>query len=397
MSNPIDIQNARAMLYAEGYTITEPSIVPERIEVRKIEDTDVSMLYHFWTTVPIPLNSLPAIKQAIENVLNEVQEDKPFVWTDSDLIDFAKYAKNYQSPRDVESALIKWKQSKQSPTNLQEPHKCKYCGTSNVLGDDEECYMNPKNAPEPQPSTTVKDKQEWEIVSFKRVSTNEVEWVKEGKDVYKNINSKCGGFSLHRLLGTNESDSVASVKTGQISINEVVRLSDNTVFSIGDSYDGGYKITAFKIDNGIMMYECNGNGCFYNIAGLRVPDSQKQFAPTPNTDTKYDNTGTIQRDTVNQTDTISSKPVLFTTEDGVGIRIGDRLFYVTKGFEIHDNPANRFSGSSPNYKYFSTKEAAEQYCNLNKPKYSLQDILNMASGYIPDSNLEFLKDKLMKQ
>lgn len=109
-------------------------------------------------------------------------------------------------------------------------------------------YLQSKqSAPEPSALPT----KEWEIVSYKH---------KISEQVYDEK------FNLE-LVKESFKDAV--------DIHSVRRLSDNTVFSVGDSYDGGYKITAFKITGTTMMYECNDNECFYNIAGLRIPDSQK--------------------------------------------------------------------------------------------------------------------------
>lgn len=77
-----------------------------------------------------------------------------------------------------------------------------------------------------------------------------------------------------------------------------------------------------------------------------------------------------------------TKPVLFTTEDGVGIKEDDMLFYVLlkHNYNLHCNPANIHDGKNPDYKYFSTKEAAEQYILEQKPCLSLNDLLDVWGG-----------------
>lgn len=73
------------------------------------------------------------------------------------------------------------------------------------------------------------------------------------------------------------------------------------------------------------------------------------------------------------------KPVLFTTEDGVDIKIGDD-YWVWDFGELNNihrvNKASRtHTGSGIYRKYFSTKEAAEQYIIDNKPCLSLNDVM----------------------
>jgi hypothetical protein len=71
------------------------------------------------------------------------------------------------------------------------------------------------------------------------------------------------------------------------------------------------------------------------------------------------------------------KPVLFTTEDGVGIRGGETVWYV-----ILDD-LSMYSVSQwlalihtvhQNKKYFSTEQAANEYVTMNKPCLSLSEI-----------------------
>jgi len=73
------------------------------------------------------------------------------------------------------------------------------------------------------------------------------------------------------------------------------------------------------------------------------------------------------------------KKPLFTTEDGVEVFHGDRLWLVNKNYEYYS-----FYSDCQNVgkMIFSTKEAAKDWIELNKPKYSMQDILNtrMSSG-----------------
>lgn len=74
------------------------------------------------------------------------------------------------------------------------------------------------------------------------------------------------------------------------------------------------------------------------------------------------------------------KPPIFTTEDGVDIYKGD-IYYGLRiakidflKLEIYPFSGNFFSGKDSSFKYFSTKEAAEEYILLNKPCLSINDI-----------------------
>jgi hypothetical protein len=124
--------------------ITEPSIQPERIEIdlfqdvwsersHKISDKGIFHEYRLlFYADNNPKEKIPAIKQAIENVLNDtVVEDKPFLWDERLVEIIANYADwfygnhemiikedvgNIQSARDWLNKYY----PKQSSTNLQE-------------------------------------------------------------------------------------------------------------------------------------------------------------------------------------------------------------------------------------------------------------------------------------
>ena len=107
----------------------------------------------------------------------------------------------------------------------------------------------------------------------------------------------------------------------------------------------------------------------------------------------YDNTGKISGVTWQNTDIENTKEqvvtdngdVLFTTEDGIGIKDGDKWYSVKTGEYSGGNPISQWEvlecnaaiGNIPNPdfigKRFSTKEAAEQYILENKPCLSLND------------------------
>ena len=71
---------------------------------------------------------------------------------------------------------------------------------------------------------------------------------------------------------------------------------------------------------------------------------------------------------------LHNKPILFTTEDGVDIREGDRFSAVQRGM-YHALYNIKHSLSNPDkWVTFSTKELAKEYIVNNKPCLSLVDI-----------------------
>ena len=79
-----------------------------------------------------------------------------------------------------------------------------------------------------------------------------------------------------------------------------------------------------------------------------------------------------------------AKQPLFTTEDGVDIFEGDKVYYI----ETNDTTENSFKVNEYTIQYsgrflsdntlhsFSTKEKAEEYILLNKPVLSLNDVMD---------------------
>lgn len=94
---------------------------------------------------------------------------------------------------------------------------------------------------------------------------------------------------------------------------------------------------------------------------------------------------------------------MFTTEDGVDIMKGDKVYFTCEKYSY--NVVNIFDPEhdcalyscalNRTYKTFSTKEAAEEYIILNKPCLSINDILKFCgstqSDIIKTVSLEGLK------
>ena len=142
-------------------------------------------------------------------------------------------------------------------------------------------------------------------------------------------------------------------------IKRVKRLSDGEIFQIGDRIDNkeqlckNSKIESFAFDtkNNILVWVHNDKPEFK--VGLTIDSITK------------------------------SKPILFTTEDGVDIFEGDEFYYV-KFIQVNHTIGKPFEvviGNYPSFeyepqyeKYFSKKEKAEEYIIMNKPCLSYNDL-----------------------
>ena len=71
------------------------------------------------------------------------------------------------------------------------------------------------------------------------------------------------------------------------------------------------------------------------------------------------------------------KEPIFISDDGVEMFKGDNVYFVVN-FELSTMiyvVNDWFKTATPDYKRFSTKEAALKYIDLNKPKYSKSDVI----------------------
>ena len=96
-------------------------------------------------------------------------------------------------------------------------------------------------------------------------------------------------------------------------------------------------------------------------------------------------------------DVVSSKPVLFTTEDGVEIKEGDDYFFIDAGWDIRATAENYNWVGSIKAKSFSTKSAAELYVLKNKPCLSFNEIMQSVSQRIGNYDQEQLKKAIQEK
>ncbi len=131
-------------------------------------------------------------------------------------------------------------------------------------------------------------------------------------------------------------------------IYSVKRLSDGEVFTIGDKLANGELSKIDLIKENLQFY-------FKEIFIIY--------------DIKY---------------LTKAKQPLFTTEDGVQVYLGEDIYFVGTSYIItkHSNIDQRTFQSkfdlsdNPLCKWFSTKEAAEEYILMNKPCLSINQVLD---------------------
>jgi hypothetical protein len=156
-------------------------------------------------------------------------------------------------------------------------------------------------------------------------------------------------WALNSLLNVG-----ACVKTGDIKIHSVKRLSDGEVFTLGDlAKDGKY-------------------GYVDIIKELRVSrDGKSIYVSTENL-----SWGQLIED-------IDKVKPLFLTEDGVEVFEGTSYFCVNTAphlWSLFEQTAKERTQLNKGVKAFSTKELAEEFLLMSKPLLSLNDLLTVWSN-----------------
>ena len=200
------------------------------------------------------------------------------------------------------------------------------------------------------------------------------------------------------------------LKNQGCSIHSIKRLSDSEVFTIKDHArpkkcnPNAFTITGFTLDcNNKHMLALGGNGgisinklkhikkpLFKTFDNVDIYEGDDLFWLHKKTNSIgkwiWNNCNTNLNDdrwlffSTKQAaqDYINSKKVLFTTEDGVDIFKGDYFWY--SDGKIFDKGKAIDSNIRLYLKYFSTKEAAEEYIIMNKPCLSINDILKFCGS-----------------
>lgn len=155
---------------------------------------------------------------------------------------------------------------------------------------------------------------------------------------------------------------------GEHNIHSVKRLSDGEIFSVGDKVVR--RITENCPNPSIIIRTISSfHYNFENYLCFEDENGEKGF--------RVDLFAKVV------------KP-LFTTEDGVDIYRGDTYCKVNNQSDYSVVTGFIAEGAQDNYKglKFSTKERAEEYIKLNKPKYSLNDLVKVANRYAYIKNVD---------
>lgn len=225
-------------------------------------------------------------------------------------------------------------------------------------------------------------------IASSEIKNNPEFWKKVEKKTYEILSFK---FQSNGCLATlrengkylNQDTSLTDISWGAIEeymlnfvnsdpsdciIYSVKRLSDGEIFTIGDRCI--WQGTGASDTGCVLKIEVKSDGVYLSNGSCNFHFSR-----------------------VNKLKKISC-----TTVDGKEIFEGEEIWYVSCDFKVYSNKVNLFY-SEKNYKYFSTKEAAEEYVIRNKPCLSLEEVekvLIKESGIISviRSLKELIKNKL---
>lgn len=132
-----------------------------------------------------------------------------------------------------------------------------------------------------------------------------------------------------------------------------------------EKYPVGTKIQSINTD---FVYEKRSDGWYYNKPCSSIEKIH------------------ISEDKIGITfKVIEEKPIIFTTEDGVDIREGDKFWMVLEpdwSTRIHSKIAreNSIKNTRETVKYFSTESKAEEYLFINSKSLSIDDVIKALIG-----------------
>lgn len=198
----------------------------------------------------------------------------------------------------------------------------------------EEYNNNAKNKPTPTPQGS---KEGWEILSVLD---------DDGKPIYYPSDD------IRQMVSKNKGERIHSVR----------RNSDMTVFTVGDimSYGtAGVGTPLFSTENQLLSFNIREDGMIYGEVGDKIffPITHLHKAKSPSQPQQ-------------------GKP-LFTTEDGRGIRseYDIVLYHVSPNYDLSWSGSRYLlKQNRDGFKFFFTKEAAEQYILENKPFLSFKEV-----------------------
>ncbi len=197
---------------------------------------------------------------------------------------------------------------------------------------------------------------DWKILTFKE---------REGVRCWNLVNGvykiKCNRVESSFML----SEMLEAMKTNKnLYIHTVKRLSDGEIFTIGDTVEH----VDSNIDKGVIVKLKIVESYIPGYIGVDFIGSYKGESEYG----FYNCLKVLKK----------SRVLLFTTEDGVDIYENDECWNcLVEPTEYNSFMLGKTNWSNKhpyNYaKYFSTKEKAEEYIELNIPKYSYNDIKNL--------------------
>lgn len=208
--------------------------------------------------------------------------------------------------------------------------------------------------------------------------------------------SPCAGNYTDKLIESSEVEKNPEYWEEVKDYEILSFISDNgtiqTCFNI--KYDYPYLLTHWKIHSAKRLSDCRVYTLGDKFRGDKIINKIE----------RYDNTLRVMVDEYNWTKINSIRDVLFTTEDGVEIYEKTKVWYLKKDFSTDIMTWESFNNQTiindKNYIYFSSKEKAQEYVDLYKPKYSHNDIYNFLKEqeskhnywYVIFKNLEKLKN-----
>jgi len=164
----------------------------------------------------------------------------------------------------------------------------------------------------------------------------------------------------------------------QENINELYSFKTYYSSKWNDAYFEEYpeywqRVSAlFLTEDNVTIF--SGDSWWYVVlATLNPPKQTSNYTVASNSEVKRFSTKEAAWRFINK----NKNPVLFITEDGKEIRKGGTSFGV-RLYDFKLMPATHFDTTfySSHIKEFSTEQLAQLYIDLNKPQYSLQDVLD---------------------
>ncbi len=142
------------------------------------------------------------------------------------------------------------------------------------------------------------------------------------------------------------------LKENKWIIQSVRRLSDGVVFSVSETIDSAYN-GVFTIKSIYLTHKYG----MLQISGNNGDGTPTQVIP------------------IQSASKLPERKVLLITEDGVNIHNGENVWYCNiKEWHVNIILSLRDYRPETIYKYFSTKEKADEYLILNKSFFSIWDI-----------------------